>query len=327
MTDLEKTTAKPKPQRAVQGEKLRGAEKVARIPIKVIPTETMPRKPDWIRVRIPASPKISEIKQKLRKHGLHTVCEEANCPNLGECFGGGTATFMIMGDICTRRCPFCDVGHGKPNPLDAGEPAHLAEAIAEMRLKYVVITSVDRDDLRDGGAQHFADCIREARLRSPSLQVEVLVPDFRGRMDVALDVLEQEAPDVFNHNLETVPRLYRQSRPGANYKWSLQLLQKYKQRRSDVLTKSGLMVGLGETKEEIFEVMRDLREHDVDMLTIGQYLQPSKQHLPVDRFVHPDEFDEYTRYAKSIGFKRAACGPLVRSSYHADKQAHGESIS
>ncbi len=309
-----------------QGEKLRDADKLERIPVKVIPTEEVIRKPDWIRVRLPASPEVDRIKKILRKNNLSSVCEEASCPNLGECFSGGTATFMIMGDICTRRCPFCDVGHGKPNPLDEGEPEHLAGAIAEMKLKYVVITSVDRDDLRDGGAQHFADCIRESRLRSPSLQVEVLVPDFRGRMDVALDILEGEAPDVFNHNLETVPRLYRQSRPGANYKWSLQLLQKYKQRRPDVLTKSGLMVGLGETKEEIFEVMRDLRAHDVDMLTIGQYLQPSKQHLPVDRFVHPDEFDEYTRYAESIGFTRAACGPLVRSSYHADKQAHGELV-
>lgn len=309
-----------------QGEKLRDADKVERIPVKVIPTDEVLRKPDWIRVRMGTSPEVDRIKKILRKNNLSSVCEEASCPNLGECFSGGTATFMIMGDICTRRCPFCDVGHGKPNPLEAGEPVHLAEAIAEMKLKYVVITSVDRDDLRDGGAQHFAECIRESRERSPSLQVEVLVPDFRGRMDVALDILEKDAPDVFNHNLETVPRLYRQSRPGANYRWSLQLLQKYKQRRPDVLSKSGLMVGLGETKEEIFEVMRDLREHDVDMLTIGQYLQPSKQHLPVDRFVHPDEFEEYSRYAESIGFKHAACGPLVRSSYHADKQAHGESV-
>ena len=233
---------------------------------------------------------------------------------------------MIMGEICTRRCPFCDVGHGKPNPLDPSEPRHLAEAIAEMRLKYVVITSVDRDDLRDGGADHFAQCIRESRALLPSLQVEILTPDFRGRMDIALDILAAEPPDVFNHNLETVPRLYRQSRPGANYKWSLQLLQKYKAMRPDVKTKSGLMVGLGETKEEIFEVMRDMREHDIDMLTIGQYLQPSVDHLPVERFVHPDEFDEYTAMAEELGFVHAACGPLVRSSYHADKQAHGETI-
>jgi len=309
-----------------QGEKLRDADKVERIPVKVIPTEDVLRKPDWIRVRLGASPEVDRIKKILRKNGLSSVCEEASCPNLSECFSGGTATFMIMGDICTRRCPFCDVGHGKPNPLDEKEPGHLAEAIAEMRLKYVVITSVDRDDLRDGGAQHFADCIREARIHSPSLKVEVLVPDFRGRMDIAIDILKDEAPDVFNHNLETVPRLYRQSRPGANYKWSLDLLKRYKENRPDVLTKSGLMVGLGESKEEIFEVMRDLREHKVDMLTIGQYLQPSKQHLPVDRYVHPDEFEEYTRYAEAIGFKHAACGPLVRSSYHADKQADGEAI-
>lgn len=312
--------------RLKQGEKLRDADKVERIPVKVIPTQELPRKPEWIRVRMPASPEVDRIKKILRKNGLATVCEEASCPNLGECFSGGTATFMIMGDICTRRCPFCDVGHGKPNPLDAGEPAHLAQAIAEMRLNYVVITSVDRDDLRDGGAQHFADCIREARALSPNLEIEILTPDFRGRMDVALDILEAEAPNVFNHNLETVPRLYRQSRPGANYQWSLKLLQQYKQRRPDVLTKSGLMVGLGETKEEIFEVLRDMRAHDIDMLTIGQYLQPSREHLPVDRFVHPDEFEEYRAMAESLGFVHAACGPLVRSSYHADKQAHGETV-
>jgi lipoic acid synthetase len=309
-----------------QGEKLRDADKVERIPVKVITTDEYKRKPDWIRVRVGNSPEVDRIKKILRKNKLATVCEEANCPNLSECFSGGTATFMIMGEICTRRCPFCDVGHGKPNPLDANEPVHLAEAIAEMNLSYVVITSVDRDDLRDGGAQHFADCIRESRARSPKLEVEVLTPDFRGRMDVALDILEKEAPDVFNHNLETVPRLYLTSRPGANYQWSLKLLQEFKKRRPDVLTKSGLMVGLGETKEEIFEVMKDMRAHDIDMLTIGQYLQPSKNHLPVDRYVHPDEFEEYTALAKELGFKRAACGPLVRSSYHADKQAHGEEV-
>jgi len=313
--------------RLQQGEKLRDADKVERIPVKVIASSNLQRKPDWIRVRMTASPEIDRIKKILRKNGLATVCEEASCPNLSECFSGGTATFMIMGEICTRRCPFCDVGHGKPNPLDDGEPLHLASAIAEMSLKYVVITSVDRDDLRDGGAQHFADCIREARKQSPNLEIEILTPDFRGRMDVALDILEKDAPDVFNHNLETVPRLYRQSRPGANYKWSLKLLQEYKKRRPDVLTKSGLMVGLGETKEEIFAVMQDMRDHDIDMLTIGQYLQPSKEHLPVERFVHPDEFEEYAQLAKEMGFKRAACGPLVRSSYHADKQTHGESVS
>lgn len=312
--------------RLAQGEKLRDADKVERIPVKVIATDTMLRKPDWIRVRIPASPEVARIKAMLRKSNLSTVCEEANCPNLTECFSGGTATFMIMGDICTRRCPFCDVGHGKPNALDPEEPARLAQAIADMGLRYVVITSVDRDDLRDGGAQHFVDCIREARRLSPELQVEILTPDFRGRMDVALDLLEQEAPDVFNHNLETVPRLYREARPGANYQWSLTLLERYKQRRPDIMTKSGLMVGLGETKEEIIEVLRDMRAHNIDMLTIGQYLQPSKDHLPVRRYVTPAEFDEYTAAAEALGFKHAACGPLVRSSYHADKQAHGEVV-
>jgi lipoyl synthase len=310
-----------------RGEKMRDADKVERIPVKVIPNEQLLRKPDWIRVRIPLSPEVERIKQVLRKNNLHSVCEEASCPNLGECFSGGTATFMIMGDICTRRCPFCDVGHGKPNPLDHNEPAHLAKAIAEMRLNYVVITSVDRDDLRDGGAQHFADCIHEARILCPDLEVEILTPDFRGRMQVALDILEQEPPDVFNHNLETVPRLYREARPGANYQWSLQLLQEYKKRRPDILTKSGLMVGLGETKEEIFDAMKTMREHDIDMLTIGQYLQPSRHHLPVKRYVTPEEFKEYSALADEIGFKQAACGPLVRSSYHADKQAHGQKIN
>ncbi len=312
--------------RLAQGEKLRDADKVERIPVKIIATDSLLRKPDWIRVRIPASPEVDRIKKLLRKNKLSTVCEEANCPNLTECFSGGTATFMIMGDICTRRCPFCDVGHGKPNPLDVDEPRNLAAAIAEMGLNYVVITSVDRDDLRDGGAQHFADCIREARALSPNLEIEILTPDFRGRMDVALDILEQEPPDVFNHNLETVPRLYLQARPGANFKWSLELLKQYKARRPELLTKSGLMVGLGETKEEIIDVMHQMREHDIDMLTIGQYLQPSKDHLPVLRYVEPAEFDEYTAIAKELGFKRAACGPLVRSSYHADKQAHGQEV-
>ncbi len=313
-------------ERLKQGEKLRDADKLERIPVKVIASDTMLRKPDWIRIRINPSAEVERIKKLLRKNNLSTVCEEANCPNLSECFGGGTATFMIMGDICTRRCPFCDVGHGKPNPLDVNEPRNLAEAIAEMQLKYVVITSVDRDDLRDGGAQHFADCIREARVLSPELQVEVLTPDFRGRMDIALDILAQEPPDVFNHNLETIPRLYRQARPGANYRWSLELLKRYKAMKPDVLTKSGLMVGLGESKEEIFDVMADMREHDIDMLTIGQYLQPSRDHLPVERYVKPAEFDEYTARAEALGFKHAACGPLVRSSYHADKQAHGETV-
>jgi len=312
--------------RIAQGEKLRDADKVERIPVKVLSSDKLLRKPDWIRVRVGISPEVERIKKLLRKNGLSTVCEEANCPNLGECFSGGTATFMIMGDICTRRCPFCDVGHGKPNPIDPLEPQNLAEAIAELRLKYVVITSVDRDDLRDGGARHFADCIRESRLKSPDLQVEILTPDFRGRMDLALDILGETPPDVFNHNLETVPSLYRQARPGANYRWSLELLRQYKARRPSVLTKSGLMVGLGEDKHEIIDVMHDMREYDIDMLTIGQYLQPSRDHLPVARYVEPAEFDEYTDIAKELGFTHAACGPLVRSSYHADKQAHGAVI-
>jgi lipoyl synthase len=311
----------------VQGEKLRGADKVARIPIKVIPTETMPRKPDWIRVRIPATPRIDEIKQKLRKHKLHTVCEEASCPNLGECFGGGTATFMIMGDICTRRCPFCDVAHGRPNALNQDEPRELAEAIADMKLSYVVITSVDRDDLRDGGAQHFAQCIDETRARSEGIQIEVLVPDFRGRMDIAIDILKNSPPDVFNHNLETVPSLYKKVRPGSDYDWSLDLLERYKAVAPDVLTKSGLMLGIGETLDEVRQVMRDLRAHNVDMLTLGQYLQPSRDHLAVERFVTPQEFDELGAYGKELGFKHVASGPLVRSSYHADKQAKGERVS
>jgi lipoic acid synthetase len=304
----------------VQGEKLRGAEKVARIPVKVIPTVELPAKPDWIRVKMPISPEVSRIKKLLRKHKLASVCEEAQCPNLGECFSGGTATFMIMGEICTRRCPFCDVAHGRPNPLDENEPRELAEAIAEMQLKYVVITSVDRDDLRDGGAQHFANCIRETRALTPGIRVEVLVPDFRGRMDIALDILEKEAPDVFNHNLETVPSLYKAVRPGSDYLWSLDLLKKYKQRRPDVLTKSGLMLGLGETAEELYQVMRDMRAHDIDMITLGQYLQPSRNHLPVSRFVPPEEFEAFGKYAEELGFKSVASGPLVRSSYHADKQ-------
>lgn len=313
--------------RLQKGEKLRSADKVERIPVKVIPTNMIQRKPEWMRIRLTASPKVQEIKNILRRHKMSTVCEEAACPNLHECFSGGTATFMIMGEICTRRCPFCDVGHGKPNDLDVDEPRNLAAAIQEMGLKYVVITSVDRDDLRDGGAQHFADCIREAKILSPSLQVEVLVPDFRGRMTPALDILSKTPPDVFNHNMETVSRLYREARPGANYAWSLKLLKEYKALNPRVKTKSGLMVGLGETKDELLRTLDDLREHDVDMLTVGQYLQPSVNHFPIDRFVHPDEFAEYTAYAESIGFKQAACGPLVRSSYHADKQARGEDIS
>jgi len=313
--------AKPRPKKVVQGEKLRGADKVSRIPVKIIPTTEFLKKPDWIRVRMPISPEVTRIKQTLRKHKLASVCEEAQCPNLGECFSGGTATFMIMGEICTRRCPFCDVAHGRPNALDIDEPRQLALAIADMGLKYVVITSVDRDDLKDGGAQHFADCIRETRALMPGIKVETLVPDFRGRMDVALDILVQEAPDVFNHNLESVPSLYRKIRPGSDYQWSLDLLKNYKLRRPDVLTKSGLMLGLGETAEELIQVMKDMRDHDIDMITMGQYLQPSRDHLPIDRYVTPEEFDEFGRIAEDLGFKAVASGPLVRSSYHADKQA------
>ncbi|MGR0278606.1 lipoyl synthase [Marinomonas dokdonensis] len=313
--------------RVVQGEKLRGADKMARIPIKIVPTEEIPRKPDWLRVRMPASPEIARIKSTLREHKLASVCEEANCPNLGECFSNGTATFMIMGEICTRRCPFCDVAHGRPNALSPDEPKELAAAIRDMKLKYVVITSVDRDDLRDGGAQHFVDCITHTREQSPNIEIETLVPDFRGRMDAALDILQIAPPDVFNHNLESIPRLYRQVRPGSDYQWSLDLLKNFKERCPDVPTKSGLMVGMGETFEEIVEVLKDLRAHGVDMLTIGQYLQPSKHHFPMARFVPPEEFERYEQVAKDLGFKHAACGPLVRSSYHADKQAHGERVS
>ena len=320
--------AKETPKRAEQGVKLRGADKVARIPVKVIPTakDEMPRKPDWLRVRMGSNAEVKRIKDKLRNHKLASVCEEASCPNLGECFSHGTATFMIMGDICTRRCPFCDVAHGRPNPLAENEPRELAEAIADMGLRYVVVTSVDRDDLRDGGAQHFANCISETRARVDHIQIETLVPDFRGRMDIAIDILTETPPDVFNHNMETVPDLYKKVRPGSDYEWSLQLLKKYKARNPNVRTKSGLMVGIGETNEQIIDVMRDLRAHDVDMLTIGQYLQPSRDHLKVERFVTPEEFDEFSRLAKEMGFKHAACGPLVRSSYHADLQAKGEEV-
>jgi len=302
------------------GVKHKGGGKTARIPIKVVAVERL-RKPEWIRVRAPSSPRFYEIKRILREHHLHTVCEEASCPNIGECFGKGTATFMIMGDICTRRCPFCDVGHGRPLPLDADEPINLAKTIAALGLRYVVITSVDRDDLRDGGAAHIVDCIRAVREHSPQTQIEVLVPDFRGRLDRALDVLAQAPPDVMNHNLETVPRLYRQARPGSDYAHSLRLLQDFKARFADVPTKSGLMVGLGETDDEILATMRDMRAHGIDMLTIGQYLQPSAQHLPVLRYVHPDTFASFEREAYAMGFRHAAVGAMVRSSYHADRQA------
>ena len=313
--------------RLQQGEKLRSADKVERIPVKVIPTVDVQRKPEWMRIRLSSSPKVQTIKNILRKHKMATVCEEAACPNLHECFSNGTATFMIMGEICTRRCPFCDVAHGKPNALDANEPTELASAISEMGLSYVVITSVDRDDLKDSGAQHFANCISETRRFNPEIQVEVLVPDFRGRMQIALDILKDTPPDVFNHNLETVPRLYKKARPGADYQWSLDLLKGYKALRPEVVTKSGLMLGLGETIDEVKDVMRDLYAHNVDMVTLGQYLQPSKDHLKVERFVHPNEFDELRVFGEELGFKHVASGPLVRSSYHADKQAQGEENS
>ena len=304
-----------------QGVKHKGAAKTARIPIKVVPLETKLKKPEWIRAKLPSGGQFMEIKRILREQKLHTVCEEASCPNIGECFSKGTATFMIMGDICTRRCPFCDVGHGRPNPLDPEEPKHLAETVAALKLKYVVITSVDRDDLRDGGAGHFADCIKAIRELSPSTQIEVLVPDFRGRLDIALEILAETAPDVMNHNLETAPRLYKQARPGADYKHSLELLKRYKAMRPDVATKSGIMVGLGEEDGEVREVMRDMREHDIDMITIGQYLQPTDGHLPVLRYVSPQMFKTFETEALDMGFKHAAVGAMVRSSYHADEQA------
>ncbi len=305
----------------------RGKAKVARIPIKIEPTTTPLRKPKWIRARAVNSPEFNRIKTILKEQNLHTVCEEASCPNIGECFSKGTATFMIMGDICTRRCPFCDVAHGKPKALDENEPATLANTIQAMRLKYVVITSVDRDDLRDGGATHFSHCIQQIRQQTPKTTIEVLVPDFRGRMDIALNQLIQNPPDVFNHNLETVPRLYKQARPGADYQWSLTLLKRFKEKCSDVLTKSGLMVGIGETEEEILRVMQDLRDHNCNMLTIGQYLQPSKYHLPIERFVTPEEFERFATLGYEMGFTNIASGPMVRSSYHADLQASGEKIS
>lgn len=307
--------------------KQKSEAKTARIPIKVVAAETL-RKPDWIRVRAgSANSRFHEIKSILREHRLHTVCEEASCPNIGECFGAGTATFMIMGDKCTRRCPFCDVGHGRPDALDTDEPANLAKTIAALKLKYVVITSVDRDDLRDGGAQHFVDCIRAVRERSPGTRIEILTPDFRGRVERALDVLAAAPPDVMNHNLETVPRLYKQARPGSDYRVSLDLLKRFKALVPGVPTKSGLMVGLGETDDEIEAVMRDMREHDIDMLTIGQYLAPSAHHLPVLRYVHPERFAEFERLALRMGFGHAACGALVRSSYHADRQAHAAGVA
>ena len=304
----------------------KGRAKTARIPVKILPQVRL-KKPEWIRVKAGSgSTRFDEIKQRLRQARLHTVCEEASCPNIGECFGKGTATFMILGDLCTRRCPFCDVAHGRPAAPDAGEPEHLAQTIAALALDYVVITSVDRDDLRDGGAGHFADCIRAVRRLSPRTRIEVLVPDFRGRLDSALELLSAEPPDVMNHNLETVPRLYRQARPGSDYAHSLRLLQEFKARRPAIPTKSGLMLGLGETDEEILAVMRDLRAHGVDMLTIGQYLQPTAHHLPVLRYVHPDGFAVFEQAARELGFLHAAIGPMVRSSYHADRQADAAGV-
>ena len=310
----------------VAGVKERDAAKTSRIPIKIIP-QPMQRKPDWIRMKVPDSARYQEIKTILRDNNLHTVCEEASCPNIGECFSGGTATFMILGDICTRRCPFCDVAHGKPLPPDANEPENLARTIAQMKLNYVVITSVDRDDLRDGGAQHFVDCIQAVRAHSPNIKIEVLVPDFRGRLDVAMEILRKAPPDVMNHNLETVPRLYKQARPGSDYQNSLTLLKTFGALYPNVPTKSGLMLGLGETDEEILAVMQDLRAHNVSMLTLGQYLQPSVHHLPVMRYVEPSAFDALKEKALAMGFNNAASGPMVRSSYHADEQAHLVNVS
>lgn len=304
-----------------QGVKHRDANKTSRIPIKIVPVTEVLKKPEWIKVKLPNSEKFNQVKNLLREHNLHTVCEEASCPNIGECFSKGTATFMIMGDICTRRCPFCDVGHGRPNPLDPNEPKQIANSVKILNLKYVVITSVDRDDLRDGGAAHFVECIKEIRQTSPATRIEILVPDFRGRLDKALAILAETPPDVLNHNLETAPRLYKQIRPGSDYQHSLDLLYKFKQLRPDITTKSGIMVGLGETSEEIKQVMQDMRKHDIDMLTLGQYLQPSKHHAPVLRYMHPDEFKSMETFAYELGFKHAAVGALVRSSYHADEQA------
>ena len=310
----------------MDAERQKGQAKIARIPVKIVPQSRL-AKPEWIRVRAPAgSSRFHDIKRILRDNALHTVCEEASCPNIGECFGRGTATFMILGDLCTRRCPFCDVAHGRPKPPDPEEPLHLAQTIAAMGLAYVVITSVDRDDLRDGGARHYVDCIAAVRAQSAQTRIEVLVPDFRGRLARALDILGAALPDVMNHNLETVPRLYRQTRPGADYTHSLALLQQFKARHPGIPTKSGLMVGLGETDGEILEVMRELRAHDVNMLTLGQYLQPSPDHLPVIRYARPEVFAMFEREAIAMGFAHAAVGPMVRSSYHADRQAHGAGV-
>ncbi|GBE07914.1 lipoyl synthase [bacterium BMS3Abin11] len=329
MTERKKVTSKqtgslmaPLPAGAEKGQ-----AKTARIPVKIEPTKEFLRKPAWIRVKAPVTPEVVRLKKALRQQSLHTVCEEANCPNLGECFSKGTATFMILGNVCTRRCPFCDVAHGRPDPVDINEPQSLARTIASMKLRHVVITSVDRDDLRDGGSGHYVDCIEAIRDKSPETRVEVLVPDFRGRMEIALDILSKSPPDVMNHNLETVPRLYRQVRPGADYAWSLKLLKEFRLAHPSVPTKSGLMLGVGEIFDEVVEVMRDLRAHGCDMLTIGQYLQPSRYHLPVSRYVDPAEFEQYRELGEEMGFSNVASGPLVRSSYHADLQADGVSVT
>lgn len=308
-------------------QKMLGKEKLSRIPVKIENTDPPLRKPDWIRIKLTNSDKVNRIKSILRENKLHTVCEEASCPNLNECFGHGTATFMIMGDKCTRRCAFCDVGHGRPDPLDPEEPTNLAKTVELLGLKYIVITSVDRDDLRDGGAGHFSDCIKAIREKCPEIKIETLVPDYRGRMERALEATSTHLPDVFNHNIETTQRLYKQARPGSDYQVSLTLLKTFKERFPHIPTKSGMMLGLGETPEEVRQVLRDLREHNVNMLTLGQYLQPSKFHLPVDRYVTPQEFLDHANYAKSLGFSNVASGPLVRSSYHADLQAAGKVVS
>lgn len=307
-------------------QKQRGIDKLSRIPVKIEEKPVL-RKPDWIRIRLPNNDKVAQLKKQFREHRLHTVCEEAACPNLSECFSKGTATFMIMGDKCTRRCTFCDVAHGRPDPLDEQEPLNLANTIASMALKYVVITSVDRDDLRDGGAGHFTACINAIREKTPHIKIEVLVPDFRGRMDVALALMTEGLPDVFNHNIETVPRLYKAVRPGSDYNWSLTLLKRFKAAHPRIPTKSGLMLGLGETIDETKQVLRDLRAHNVNMLTLGQYLQPSRHHAPVERYVTPQEFNELGHFATALGFENVASGPLVRSSYHADLQAEGKEVS
>ncbi len=308
-------------------EKQRGAAKIARIPIHIENNTNPLKKPGWIRIRASSTSAVDDLKKVLRENRLHTVCEEASCPNLSECFSHGTATFMIMGDKCTRRCSFCDVAHGRPDPLDSQEPINLAKTIHAMKLKYVVITSVDRDDLRDGGAAHFVQCMLQIRELSPTIQIEILVPDFRGRMEKALAAFEVAQPDVFNHNIETVPRIYKEARPGSDYRWSLQLLKTFKLKFPSIPTKCGLMLGLGETKEEVVEVLKDMREYHVDRLTLGQYLAPSTHHIRVQRYVHPDEFLELKNIAEALGFTHVASGPLVRSSYHADLQAAGQSVS